>query len=119
MSFKLEDPEVHVQNRTYHILTRYTGKQKGRPVDPQKIWDKYLPHFLEKHKDWCKSIAKPVLEFQNKTWAKFKKEWLHPPYALDIIGLMIWARAYHLQICIVFNYNFWTTQATSGHLSTH
>ena len=99
--------EPHLpHSRSLHRQTK--GEASGPSEDPGQT----SSAFSGEPEDWCKSIAKPVLEFQNKTWAKFKKEWLHPPYALDIIGLMIWARAYHLQICIVFNYNFWTTQAT-------
>ena len=67
---------------------------------------------MQQNEEWCRSTAASYLAKKNKTWDRYKEEWLfcEAPYAIDLLGLVIWARCYHLQVAVFYEYSFWTTQ---------
>ena len=97
------------QDRMYHILTHYIELQKKAKIDPDNIRKVHLPKFVDTHDTWYKSISKNYLDYKELTWRQFKKELFHPSFALSIVGVTIWARAYHKHVCVFFGYNFLTT----------
>ena len=52
---------------------------------------------------------KNYLVATGKTWEQFKHELFYAPFTLNIVGIMIWARAYHVHVRVFFGYNYWTT----------
>ena len=68
-----------------------------------------MPKFLDSHEEWCKTISQKYLEVKCKNWDQFKEDLFFEAYALNLVGIMIWARAYHKHVCVFFGYNYWTT----------
>ena len=68
-----------------------------------------MPKFLHSHEEWCKTISQKYLEVKRKNWDQFKEDLFFEAYALNLVGIMIWARAYHKHVCVFFGYNYWTT----------
>ena len=100
---QVTDPDVPPQDRMYHILARYIELQKKAKIDPDNICNIHLPKFVDTHDTWCKSISKNYLDYKGLTWRQFKKQLFHPAFALSIVGVMIWARAYHKHVCVFFS----------------
>ena len=69
----------------------------------------HLAKFLEKHEEWCETVAYNYLQVKWKTWKQFKVEWLHESFTLNMVGIFIWARAYHRHVAVFFGYNYWTS----------
>ena len=82
---------------------------KRNAVKPSSIRLKYLPAFLERNEDWCRSVTSTYRARKRKTWERFKEELFHEPFALTLPGIFIWARCYHLHVAIFFNYGYWTS----------
>ena len=93
-------------------MARLLSIGKKNPCKPTAIRDKYLPHFVEQNEKWCKATATSYLAKKNKTWDRHKDEWLfrEAPYAIDLLGLVIWVRCYHLKVAVFYEYSMWTTQ---------
>ena len=54
-------------------------------------------------------MAYNYLQVKKKSWQQFKEEWLHDAFALNMVGIFIWARAYHKHVTVFFGYNYWTS----------
>ena len=107
--FQVVDPDVPAQDRTLYILARYISKERKANVNPDHMCKIHLKKFLEGHETWCKDIAYNHLQFKQLTWEQFKLEWLHESFALNMVGIFIWVRAYHKHITVFFGYSYWTT----------
>ena len=98
-----------LQDRTLHILTRYISKERKANVNLENMRTIHLAKFLEKHEEWCETVAYNYLQVKQKTWKQFKAEWLHESFTLNMVGIFIWARAYHRHVAVFFGYNYWTS----------
>ena len=107
--FQVVDPDVPPQDRTLHILARYISKEQKANVNLDHMRKIHLKKFLDGHETWCKDIAYNHLQCKRLTWEQFKLEWLHESFALNMVGILIWARTYHKHIAVFFGYSYWTT----------
>ena len=103
------DPDVRPQDRTLHILARYISKECKTNDNLENIRKIHLSKFLENHESWCEQVAYNYLQVKNKSWQQFKDEWLHDAFALNMVGIFIWARAYHKHVAVFFGYNYWSS----------
>ena len=103
------DPDVVPQDRMLHILTRYISKECKANVNLKNMQKIHLAKFLEKHEEWCETVAYNYFQVKWKMWKQFKAEWLHESFTLNMVGIFIWARAYHRHVAVFFGYNYWTS----------
>ena len=90
-----------------HILIRYIAQEKNAKVNPDNLRNIHLPKFLHSHEECCKTISQKYLEVKCKNWDQFKEDLFFEAYALNLVGIMIWARAYHKHVYVFFGYNYW------------
>ena len=73
------------------------------------LWTEWLPKFLCNHPDWLDRVCKPFIAAKGQDWEEFKEFMLSPDYKCDEVGLLVFARLYHIHIAIIVNDRVWTT----------
>ena len=103
------EPDVPARDKTLHILAKYNSIGKRNPVKPSSLRARHLPAFLEKNEEWCRQVTATYRARKKQSWEDFKLSWLADEFAIDITGIFIWARCYHLHVAVFTNFSYWTT----------
>ena len=93
----------------FRILMEMQEKEysSGKTYDTLRI--EWLPKFLHNHPDWMDVVCKPFVEAKGQNWQEFKDFLVSPGYKCDEIGLLVFARMYHIHIAVIVNDRVWTT----------
>ena len=70
----------------------------------------FLPVWISEHEDWCRCISKKYLKKRNIQYKQYVKEFLHPAFPMDLLGIGIFARAYKKHVAVFYNTKFWCTE---------
>ena len=89
--------------RTITILMQHID---GRTV--QDAVEEDLLSFVETHDGWCRDVSSFYLYHKQVKYDTYAEEF--PFFALDGLGLTIWARCYRKHVAIVCNHRFWCTR---------
>ena len=74
-----------------------------------KLCAKFLD-WIQSHRKWVKAITETVLSHKGSTVDNYIYFIHKPETPVDEIGLLIFARMYHLHMCIIMEDRYWTTQ---------
>ena len=86
-----------------HILSHYVR------ADAAKLHAKF-PEWIRSHQDCIEAIANPILFKKGSNVDDYIDFIAKPGTPVDEIGLLIFARIYHLHMCIIMEDRCWTTQ---------
>ena len=95
--------EYAVGDETMHILSHYVR------ADAVELCGKF-PDWIHSHHKWVEDIANPVLFRKGSADDDYIEFIIKPGTPVDEIGLLIFARMYHLYMCIIMEDCCWTTQ---------
>ena len=95
--------EFAVGDETMHILSHYVR------ADAAELRAKF-PEWVWSHCDWVEAITNPVLSKKGSNVDDYIDFTAKPGTPVDEIGLLIFARMYHLHMCIIMEDRCWTTQ---------
>ena len=86
-----------------HILPHYVK------ADATKLPAKF-PDWIQSHHEWVEAITNPVLLKKGSNVDDYINFIAKPGTPVDEIGLLIFARMYHLHMCIIMEDRCWTMQ---------
>ena len=95
--------DVGRTQRTLHYLAACVQQT------PEEIKD-FLPVWISEHEDWCRRISEKFLQKRKIAYKQYFKEFLHPAFPMDLLGIGIFARAYKKHVAVFYNTKFWTTE---------
>ena len=101
--FQLTDEDVPYMQHTLAILMGYIT---AKDVDDAIVDLINFTKQKENH-EWLKKLTSFLCKCFDKTHAKLM--WNFPLAALNVCGIIIWARCYCHQVGIIFNTGFWCT----------
>ena len=91
------------QNRNMHIMTHHRS--------PEKQMLTHLRNFVASHQDWIKKVGAKHFEKIGVPYKKYVREIFNLERQFDILTILIFARCFHIHICIIVSQGYWTTQA--------
>ena len=95
--------EFAVGDEIMHILSHYLR------ANAAELCAKF-PEWIQSHHDWVEAIANPVLSKKGSNVDDYIDFIAKPGTPIDEICLLIFARMYHLHMCIIMEDRYWITQ---------
>ena len=105
IALQFEETDVPKTKRTLTILMKHID---GKTL--KDCLEEDLLSFVETHDRWCRDISSFYLKHHKKVkFDEYAEDF--PFFALDSLGITLWARCYRKHVGIVCNHRFWCTRS--------
>ena len=78
---------------------------------PEKQMLTHLRNFVASHQEWIKKVGAKHFQNIGVSYKKYVREIFKLEWQFDILTILIFARCFHIHICIIVSQGYWTTQA--------